>query len=58
MHGRLTERLLAQGLLTPSMVQELKTEWDKSSKRHSDSDDDQRPFKPLRRTKRTKDRKN
>lgn len=27
--GRLTERLLAQGLLTPSMLQELQTEWKK-----------------------------
>lgn len=26
--GRLTERLLAQGLLTPSMLQELRKEWD------------------------------
>ncbi|KAF5273770.1 hypothetical protein FQA39_LY00885 [Lamprigera yunnana] len=29
--GRLTERLLAQGLLTPSMLQELKKEWTKKS---------------------------
>lgn len=28
--GRLTERLLAQGLLTPSMLQELQTEWKKT----------------------------
>lgn len=25
--GRLTERLIAQGLLTPHMLQELKKEW-------------------------------
>jgi ATP-dependent RNA helicase SUPV3L1/SUV3 len=25
--GRLTERLLAQGLLTPNMLQELRREW-------------------------------
>lgn len=26
--GRLTERLIAQGLLTPAMLQELKQEWE------------------------------
>lgn len=26
--GRLTERLLAQGLLTPNMLDELQKEWD------------------------------
>lgn len=30
--GRLTERLLAQGLLTPSMLNELRREWDKQAK--------------------------
>lgn len=29
--GRLTERLLAQGLLTPNMLIELQKEWDKVS---------------------------
>lgn len=29
--GRLTERLLAQGLLTPSMLNELRREWDKQA---------------------------
>jgi ATP-dependent RNA helicase SUPV3L1/SUV3 len=40
--GRLTERLLAQGLLTPSMLQELRKEWDRSSNKGSDhhSDDE------------------
>lgn len=27
--GRLTERLLAQGLLTPNMLDELQKEWNK-----------------------------
>jgi len=31
--GRLTERLLAQGLLTPNMLDELQKEWDKVSKK-------------------------
>lgn len=59
MRGRLTERLLAQGLLTPSMLQELKKEWDKSEKStrasnlSDDEDDEPPPLKPLRR-KRTK----
>lgn len=35
--GRLTERLIAQGLLTPHMLQELKREW--SQNRDSDSED-------------------
>ncbi|XP_031787332.1 ATP-dependent RNA helicase SUV3 homolog, mitochondrial [Nasonia vitripennis] len=30
--GKLTERLLAQGLLTPSMLQELQREWTKNNK--------------------------
>lgn len=29
--GRLTERLLAQGLLTPAMLEELRKEWDQQS---------------------------
>ncbi|CRL07148.1 CLUMA_CG020141, isoform A [Clunio marinus] len=57
--GRLTERLLAQGLLTPNMLQELKKEWDRSStssinSSSSDNDfDDSSHLKKLRR-KRTK----
>lgn len=39
--GRLTERLLAQGLLTPAMLDELKKEW--NDKVTSDSDDDDWP---------------
>lgn len=31
--GRLTERLLAQGLLTPNMLDELQKEWDKVSRK-------------------------
>lgn len=30
--GKLTERLLAQGLITPSMLQELQREWTVSQK--------------------------
>lgn len=29
--GRLTERLLAQGLLTPTMLEELQHEWNRQS---------------------------
>lgn len=29
-HGRLTERLLAEGLLTPEILQNLKKEWQSS----------------------------
>lgn len=49
LRGRLTERLLAQGLLTPSMLQELRKEWDQSnankeSENESDDDHDNSPF--------------
>lgn len=46
--GRLTERLLAQGILTPNMLQELKKEWDNNS---SDPDDEPRKTRRKRRTK-------
>lgn len=41
--GRLTERLLAQGLLTPAMLTELRKEWDQqimvpNSNKHSNDD--------------------
>lgn len=40
--GRLTERLLAQGLLTPAMLQELRKEWDNQgmdiNSKHSNDD--------------------
>ncbi|KAG5670604.1 hypothetical protein PVAND_000854 [Polypedilum vanderplanki] len=56
--GRLTERLLAQGLLTPAMLQELKKEWGNQSgtRTNDDNDDDDHhnsPFsrKTLRRKK-------
>uniref|UniRef100_A0A8W7PBW6 ATP-dependent RNA helicase SUV3 homolog, mitochondrial n=1 Tax=Anopheles coluzzii TaxID=1518534 RepID=A0A8W7PBW6_ANOCL len=46
--GRLTERLLAQGLLTPAMLQELKQEWDQQAKRTGKggggADDEDDPF--------------
>lgn len=40
--GRLTERLLAQGILTPNMLQELRKEWDKQQD-HSASEPDDDP---------------
>lgn len=63
LRGKLTERLIAQGLLTPNMLQELRREWDNSqssnpSNRYSsddDDDDDPSPFKKYpRRFKRSK----
>ncbi|KAH8414317.1 hypothetical protein KR215_002993 [Drosophila sulfurigaster] len=57
--GRLTERLLAQGLLTPGMLSELRKEWDaqatgpKDSQDYSaDSDDDESTKKTARRKRR------
>jgi hypothetical protein len=58
MRGKLTERLFAQGLLTPAMLEELKKEWEsaESASRYStdiDSDDDPSPLrKAPRRIKR------
>lgn len=46
--GRLTERLLAQGLLTPAMLRELQKEWNQQN--NSDSDDE--PSKTSRRKRR------
>lgn len=40
MRGRLTERLLAQGLLTPAMLQELKREWNQQGSDTNDEDND------------------
>lgn len=64
LRGKLTERLIAQGLLTPNMLQELKKEWDSAqsqstNNRYSsdddDDDDDPSPFKKYqRRSKRFK----
>lgn len=57
LRGRLTERLLAQGLLTPNMLQELKKEWDKaehksrSSYSNNDDDVDDSPPKSFRRNR-------
>ncbi|XP_053694212.1 ATP-dependent RNA helicase SUV3 homolog, mitochondrial [Sabethes cyaneus] len=39
--GKLTERLLAQGLLTPAMLQELKAEWDQQAKPSRTASDDE-----------------
>lgn len=52
--GRLTERLLAQGILTPNMLQELKKEWDNqhnSGSSEPDPDDDPRRGRRKRRFK-------
>ncbi|XP_070498173.1 ATP-dependent RNA helicase SUV3 homolog, mitochondrial [Chironomus tepperi] len=54
LRGRLTERLLAQGLLTPAMLQELKKEWNANNEKnssHSDDDDDSPFSKKHRRRK-------
>lgn len=37
--GRLTERLIAQGLLTPHMLQELRREWNQQGKNKPDDND-------------------
>ncbi|XP_026465401.1 ATP-dependent RNA helicase SUV3 homolog, mitochondrial-like [Ctenocephalides felis] len=54
--GRLTERLLAQGLLTPHMLQELKKEWQGSADKGSSSQDNNSPLldKKGKRKRRTK----
>lgn len=49
--GKLTERLLAQGLLTPNMLQELKREWNRNSAGDSDDDNDDEPKKTRRKRK-------
>lgn len=61
LRGRLTERLLAQGLLTPNMLQELRKEWNQkgdsnrfSHSPNNDDDDDPSPFKKLRRKRTSK----
>lgn len=59
--GRLTQRLLAQGILTPNMLQELKKEWDRTSDKtdsysssFSNGKPDDEPKKPRRKRKTTK----
>ena len=47
--GKLTERLLAQGILTPTMLNELKKEWNKKPETESDNET---PTKPSSRRKR------
>ncbi|CAH1988279.1 unnamed protein product [Acanthoscelides obtectus] len=50
--GRLTERLLAQGILTPTMLQELKKEWNRKSEKGSSQDNEgSDPRKPRRKRK-------
>lgn len=46
--GRLTERLIAQGLLTPAMLQELRKEWNQQ-KNEADDDSDNRRFRRKKR---------
>ncbi|XP_019763255.2 ATP-dependent RNA helicase SUV3 homolog, mitochondrial-like isoform X2 [Dendroctonus ponderosae] len=51
--GRLTQRLLAQGILTPDMLSELKKEWNRKEElKASDSDEDPSPPKTTVRRKR------
>ncbi|XP_059620953.1 ATP-dependent RNA helicase SUV3 homolog, mitochondrial [Phlebotomus argentipes] len=52
--GRLTERLLAQGLLTPAMLQELKREWNEGPTKQSDASDDDDDPKPKSRFRKRK----
>lgn len=50
--GKLTERLLAQGILTPNMLHELKKEWNKDSDGNDDDGDE--PKKTTRRKRKFK----
>lgn len=51
----MTERLLAQGLLTPAMLQELRKEWDaNNAKNQHDEDDDDSPFSKKHRRRKPK----
>lgn len=54
--GRLTDRLLAQGLLTPQMLQELRKEWNdaKGNDNGDGSDNDDTPFSKIKRKRKTK----
>ncbi|XP_057658150.1 ATP-dependent RNA helicase SUV3 homolog, mitochondrial [Diorhabda carinulata] len=47
--GKLTERLLAQGILTPTMLQELKKEWNKNSENKT-VDEEQKKTRRKRKT--------
>ncbi|KRT80085.1 helicase, partial [Oryctes borbonicus] len=51
--GKLTERLLAQGLLTPNMLQELRKEWKQGGNKSNEEggDDDDEPKKTRRKRK-------
>lgn len=42
--GKLTERLLAQGLITPTMLQELQREWNQKQKKREDERGSRRKF--------------
>ncbi|CAG9835669.1 unnamed protein product [Diabrotica balteata] len=46
--GKLTERLLAQGILTPTMLQELKKEWNKGSVTNIVKEEEEEPKKTRR----------
>ncbi|CAG9821944.1 unnamed protein product [Phaedon cochleariae] len=55
--GRLTERLLAQGILTPNMLQELKKEWNKNngiSPDNKNNDSEENNWKKMYRKRKTK----
>lgn len=47
--GRLTERLISQGLLTPAMLQELQKEWKQQSNEIGEEDKDSRRFRRKKR---------
>lgn len=50
--GRLTERLLAQGLLTPAMLDELRNEWNGKNYKTSSTINEQKLQKKVPRRKR------
>lgn len=57
--GRLTERLLAQGLLTPQMLRDLRKEWDQQAGGSGGGSSDETtlttsPRKPRRKRKNSK----
>uniref|UniRef100_A0A1B6MUP0 ATP-dependent RNA helicase SUV3 homolog, mitochondrial n=1 Tax=Graphocephala atropunctata TaxID=36148 RepID=A0A1B6MUP0_9HEMI len=52
--GKLTERLIAQGLLTPNMLQELQKEWQQVGADRSQSSDDERTTTRIKRKRKPK----
>ncbi|KAL1491745.1 hypothetical protein ABEB36_012295 [Hypothenemus hampei] len=51
--GRLTERLLSQGILTPTMLNELKKEWDRTDVKNSSDVDQDPPKRTVRRNRKS-----